>query len=662
MKLSLSFFFLFVSFQLLSQQSKDSISTLQILDEVILKVTRLPSKNLRTPIATSIVNTAENALLKPQLSLNESLISVPGLFAQNAYNYNQDLRVSIRGFGARSAFGIRGVKLVLDGIPETTPDGQGQIDNVLVGLIDRIEVLRGPSASLYGNAAGGVIYINTLTSIKDKIRINYTAGSFGLNLAQALINLNRQEKKALLAVNYSQSLGYREHSGFRQLQTNYKSLKTINKDHQLLWQVNFTHSPLAYDSGGITQEQLIANPRAARDANIKYNSREAIDHFKTGWQLTSKLNNAVLNNHFYTAFRNFKGFLPFQSGGLSTFKRYYWGLGSTYQRNFDRSQLQFGFSLDQQIDDRKRYDNLEGIQGELQSKQEERYSNSALYITAIHQLGPLSFHSGLRSDYISLGILGNTQKKTYLVANPSLGIHFPFGKQSGLYTTYSKSFETPTLSELSNDPNGSLGFNANLKPNKAQNMELGFKYQGSNSQFEIALFTIQSTDELLAYSIADYPGRTFYANAGKTKRKGLELSIFKNWGNFKFQQSYTYSDFRFNTSEAQHQLPGIPKHNFFNKLTQRIAQSIQLSLSSVYWGELYANNSNSVRVNDQFYSNLSMSKSYQLSNGKLDLKLGINNLWNSDYYDNIRVNAWGGRYYEPAPERSLYVGVQWGIN
>jgi iron complex outermembrane receptor protein len=132
---------LFFNLCLFAQQKQDSIVPLQQLDEVVLKVTKIPTKNLRAPLAASLVLSSKNALLEPQLSINESLISVPGLFAQNAFNYNQDLRVSIRGFGARSAFGIRGVKLIVDGIPETTPDGQGQIDNILVGLIDRIEVL-----------------------------------------------------------------------------------------------------------------------------------------------------------------------------------------------------------------------------------------------------------------------------------------------------------------------------------------------------------------------------------------------------------------------------------------------------------------------------------------------------------------------------------------
>jgi iron complex outermembrane receptor protein len=243
MKLHLKFLFFFTSLTLFAQQKNDSIIQIQALDEVVLKATRLSEQSIRSPLAVSLIISSRNALLEPQLSINESLISVPGLFAQNAYNFNQDLRVSIRGFGARSAFGIRGVKLIVDGIPETTPDGQGQIDNLLVGLIDRIEVIRGPSASFYGNASGGVIYMSTLEEINEKVRLNYTTGSYGLHIAQALVSMSKNNNKALLALSHSRSDGYRDHSAFSQFQSNYKSVRTINKKNKLLWQVNYTHGP-----------------------------------------------------------------------------------------------------------------------------------------------------------------------------------------------------------------------------------------------------------------------------------------------------------------------------------------------------------------------------------------------------------------------------------
>lgn len=647
---------LFFNLCLFAQQKQDSIVPLQQLDEVVLKVTKIPTKNLRAPLAASLVFSSKNALLEPQLSINESLISVPGLFAQNAFNYNQDLRVSIRGFGARSAFGIRGVKLIVDGIPETTPDGQGQIDNILVGLIDRIEVLRGPSASLYGNASGGVIHINTLDEIAEKVRINFTSGSYGLTLSQALVNLSKNNSKSILAINHSQSNGYRVHSSFNQFQTNYKSIKTISDSHKLLWQINYTHSPNADDSGGLTLDQVIENPMAAREANINYDSREAIDHIKTGLQLSSKLKSAIMSNHFYAAHRNFIGYLPFKSGGVSAFKRFYWGLGSSINRSTKKGAYQMGWSHDRQVDHRKRYDNLNGSKGDLQEQQDEHYSNTALYMSSQTNRGNWSIQSGIRADHIALSFT-KKEKQSYSALSPSLGLHFKLDSESGLYTRYSESFQTPTLSELSNDPNGSLGFNTELEPTKAKNIELGFKHKSQNSQFEIALFSIRSKGDLVAYSIENYPGRTFYNNAGNTKRTGIEFSYLKSWKNFRLQQSYSYSDFRFDTTDNHQYLPGIPRHNFYNRITQDFSNGIQLALSSVFWGTLYATSSNSVEIKSQFYSHLSMSKSFD----RIDIKMGVNNVLNNDYYDNIRVNAFGGRYYEPAPKRNLYIGLSWKL-
>ena len=645
-----------------AQQLKDSIPT-QALDEVVLNVARIASKSLNLPMAASLILSSKNALLEPQLSINESLISVPGLFAQNAYNYNQDLRVSIRGFGARASFGIRGVKLIVDGIPETTPDGQGQIDNLIVGLIDQIEILRGPAAALYGNASGGVIYLNTLDTIQEQFRVNLSGGSYGLRLAQALINLNNKEDKtALLAVNYIQSDSYRDHAGFGQLQTNYKSKRTLTKQHQLLWQINYTNSPKAFDPGGITLEQVTEAPTAAWDANISYDARESIHHIKTGWQLKSTLKNGVMNNRLYVANRIFEGFLPFKSGGVSAFNRLYWGLGTSYQTSLNTTELEMGWSHDRQLDQRERFDNLNGIKGALQEQQDEQYTNTALYLTAHKNLGHWSVQSGLRVDHIGIRLKESSQHQNYVVLNPSLALGFQAGAHAAFYTRYSESFETPSLSELSADPNGSLGFNPELNPNKAQNYELGFKFQHSKSLLEIALFAIQSSDELISYTLEEYPGRSFYKNAGGTNRKGVEVSFNHQWGNFKLQQSYTFSDFKLSNTATGTYLPGIPKHNGYNRMSQEFSNGIELALTTVYWGSLYANSTNSIPIKDQYFSNFSLSKRFNFTNDVFAIKIGINNLTNADYFDNIRVNAWGGRYYEPAPKRNFYLGAQWSLN
>ena len=171
---------LFLSIENIRAQNTSQTSTIT-LEEVSLSASKFDTPRSVLPFSLSVINLKDVQALHQQLSLQEYLGAVPGLFSLNANNYAQDLRISIRGFGARAAFGIRGIKIIVDGIPETTPDGQGQLDNLPLGLLQNIEVLRGPSASLYGNASGGVLSLNTVDRLEgESVRFRSTLGAFGL--------------------------------------------------------------------------------------------------------------------------------------------------------------------------------------------------------------------------------------------------------------------------------------------------------------------------------------------------------------------------------------------------------------------------------------------------------------------------------------------------
>src|ERR687894_1983736 len=130
-------------------------------DAVVVTATRAPRPSLEVPASVERIYGDEIREGRPQVNLSESLGRVPGITVQNRQNYAQDLQISSRGFGARSTFGVRGIRLIADGIPATMPDGQGQAATFALGSAERIEVLRGPFSSLYGNAAGGVILVDT---------------------------------------------------------------------------------------------------------------------------------------------------------------------------------------------------------------------------------------------------------------------------------------------------------------------------------------------------------------------------------------------------------------------------------------------------------------------------------------------------------------------
>ena len=229
------------------------------LQEVALKAPRTQTDQSILPISFSTKDLTSFQYIYQQLSLQEYLGSVPGLFTQNANNYAQDLRISLRGFGARSAFGIRGVKIIVDGIPETTPDGQGQLDNLPLGLLKSFEVLRGPSASLYGNASGGVIYLNTLDSIEDKLaQFKVIFGAFGFQSYQLNTSLKNEKTFALIHANRILTDGYRQNSGFEQNLFNLKVKHQFTTQSNMQIQLNYTNSPIAKDAGGLTMEDTEA--------------------------------------------------------------------------------------------------------------------------------------------------------------------------------------------------------------------------------------------------------------------------------------------------------------------------------------------------------------------------------------------------------------------
>ena len=317
-----------------------------------------------------------------QLSLQEYLVAVPGLFTQNANNYAQDLRISLRGFGARAAFGIRGIKLIVDGIPETTPDGQGQLDNLPLGLLSSVEVLRGPSASLYGNASGGVLYLNTLDQLENEtIQLQSRLGAYGFQSYQLNTSLKGEKTVALLHINRTKTDGFRQNSGFEQTLFNIKINHRLSSKSKLQLQLNYTDSPRAEDAGGITLEDTEADWSQARQRNVAYDTYESVNQFKSGlrWQQDWGDQWNLDTYGFYT-FRDFYGKLPFENGGIIDLTRNYYGFGSRLNYIQDKHRWQIGIETAQQADQRDRYLNLNGAQGSLSFSQLESFGSFGIYI------------------------------------------------------------------------------------------------------------------------------------------------------------------------------------------------------------------------------------------------------------------------------------------
>ena len=641
-------------------QNQSALATIT-LSEVALQAPKTETPRNQLPFSLSVQSVDEFQKIYQQLSLQEYLVAVPGLFTQNANNYAQDLRISLRGFGARAAFGIRGIKLIVDGIPETTPDGQGQLDNLPLGLLSSVEVLRGPSASLYGNASGGVLYLNTLDQLENEtIQLQSRLGAYGFQSYQLNTSLKGKKTVALLHINRTKTDGFRQNSGFEQTLFNTKIKHRLSSKSKLQLQLNYTDSPRAEDAGGITLEDTEADWSQARQRNVAYDTYESVNQFKSGlrWQQDWGDQWNLDTYGFYT-FRDFYGKLPFENGGIIDLTRNYFGFGSRLNYIQDKHRWQIGIETAQQADQRDRYLNLNGAQGSLSFSQLESFGSFGIYILDEVRWEKVLLRTSLRYDDLRLGADSVSEDQTYQVLNPSVGLSYEVAPQQRLFANFSSSFETPALSELSANPSGAEGLNLELEPARALNYELGWKGLWAKTRMEANVFFIESTNEILPYELEAFPGRAFYRNAGATQRWGVEVFGSYQWEQWELQASMTQAQYRFtenNTSEGN-TLPGIPNSQFFLQLGYTSLQNWQFQLTGEHIGSLYADTANAVQIEAFQKVRLQGGKTIALGNLELNLFAGINNLFDVRYFDNIRLNAFGGRYYEPAPGRNAFFGL-----
>jgi iron complex outermembrane receptor protein len=672
------YFIIICSINNISAQ-KDSLGPIA-LEPVTLKVSRISESIEKLPFSISKIEFEQRQDIYQQLSFNEYLLGIPGLFALNANNYSQDLRVSIRGFGARSAFGIRGIKILVDGIPETTPDGQGQIDNLNLSIIKSLEIIRGPSSSLYGNASGGVISISTIEDFNENfIKAGFTFGTYNMQQYQFAVGLKGKRTNYIFHGNRITTEGYRVQSGFENYNFNFKMKHWFTPLSEINLLVNYTDSPLAKDSGGLNLEEVNNDRRQARQRNIDFNTEETIRQFKIGANFTHQVHRIILNSYSFYSFRDFYGLLPFEDGGIVDLERNYAGNASslTFRHNIanNTNKVQIGYDLAIQKDNRLRFNNLEGNKGDRSFDQKESFSSFGFFIVDHFSSGDFLLSGGIRYDRNHLKAKdkfltdGDGSDDISLHSlNPSIGLNYSLNNQHHLFANFSTSFETPALSELSANPSGEGGFNIALEPQKARNIEIGYKIKSGSLLAEIVLFHIKTDNDLVPYELEDFPDRTFFRNAGSTKRSGIEFFYSQALlRNINLKASYTYSDFSYDDYETSsgnfndNKLPGIPKHLATISFDYLNKSGLNARLQSRFVGKLFTNDSNSVSDDNYSVVNLNIGYKIKTDHAIISPFIGINNMFNTKYNDNIRINAFGGRFYEPAPGLNIFGGVRFQI-
>ena len=659
--------FLLVPFFVFSNL-QDSIQIVD-LENVVVKSTRINTNQKQAPLSVTLKSFSKDKNFSSQSSFSDFIKNTPGVFTTSSNNFSQDMRISIRGFGARSAFGIRGIKLIVDGIPETTPDGQSQLDNLPLGLISNIEILRGPNANLYGNSSGGVISINTLTNPNDKFY--RTSGIFGAYQYQSIQRTRVLDwKNSNLIIHYDKrrSNGYRDQSNYKTSILNLKYINQLDQSNKIVWQINYTDSPYAYDPGGLKLSEVEDNRRQARKNNIDYDTYERVKHLKTGISWNYKKNdNSFFDSYFFYQQRDFYSKLPFNFGGIISIDRNYYGLGTKFTRNknLENRNNTFVMGVDHlsQSDDRKRFKNNFGLKGDRTLSQMENFDTTGIYLVSQTNFNSgLLLRYGIRYDINSIGIDSNNKVNLDKI-NPSLGISYSINSSDNIFFSFGTSFETPTLNELSNNPDGS-GFNKDLKSNNAVNYEIGWRKSLSNIAFEAVAYITNSDNEILPYEIELFPGKNFYRNVGSTLRQGIEISSSVSFKGGLFNLNYTLSKNRFKDfildgdDLSENLIPGIPSQMIDLELLLKLSRGRTLILTNRLIGERYADNLNETLVSSYNIFNVKYSKEIFKQS---QFSLGVNNLFNEEFYDNIRINAFGKRYYEPAPKRNFYFGINFSF-
>jgi iron complex outermembrane receptor protein len=644
------------------------------LDEIVVSATRRESSVRDVARSISLIDKDRIQVGTQQIGLDESLAGVPGLYMQNRYNFAQDLRISLRGFGARSSFGIRGIKVFVDGIPETLPDGQAGVDSIDIGSAESIEVLRGPASSLYGNASGGVISITSELGAADPyIEGRVAGGEYGFRQLQLKSAGEWGRTDYLFNVSRTKLDGYRDHSNAEGSVFNSKLGVPLGENDRLVFSLNLTDQPVADDPGGINAAQAAAAPQSARDVNVSFDSGESLEQQRFGIIYERDRPNGSLTLRNYYAWREFSNKLPFTGGGAVDLDRFFYGVGGqyTFGNAEDRLNLTVGVDFDKQDDDRKRFDNNDGTLGAMVFDQNETVDSKGIYLQGVYDLNDdWSLHAGLRYDEISYDVTDyytvdgdDSGTLDFDETSPSLAINYR--TEAGvLFASYSFSFETPTTTELAN-PDASGGFNPALNPQTADNYEIGYKHSAGDLYWELALFTIDLEDELIPFELAAFPGRTFYSNAGSSSRDGIEAAVAWQFDNgWNVDASYTWSDFKFDdfiddndNDFSGNQLPGLPEHFGYLGISYAGDSGLSATLEGIYSGDLVANNANTAQVSSYTVANFRLAREFLSGPWLIRPYFGVNNIFDETYNSNIRINAFGARYYEPAPDRNFYAGV-----
>ena len=616
--------------------------------------------------------------------LEDALRAVPGVQIHNRFNLAQGERVAVRGFGPRAQFGVRGVRVLVDGIPATRPDGQTTLDHVDLAWLGRVEALRGPGASLYGNAAGGVLHLRTRPPPGRSVvgRLRLLSGSHGLDNVQGALS------GTLGDVGYHVGGSRLTYDGFRANPVTGDGVygtaerRVLNAIVTAPWGRGSVRLVLngvdldAENPGSLSKELLSQGDRQAFRFNVLRKTRKDVRQGQVGVIWTGALRSLDAEVAGWALHRSLDNPIPSRVIDLN---RRGGGFRALARRSVTTPlgvlALGGGVELELQRDDRKNFVNEDGTPGARTLDQQERVRSLGFFLQGRLTLTEsLAGTAGLRYDRFRFEATDrrvggddpdDSGGRSMDAISPSVGFVLSPLPRLELFANVATSFETPTTTELVNRPSGGGGFNPALEPQKAWTLEGGLRGRaGDHWTFEATAFRTNLRDQLVPFEVADEPGRTFFRNAGRSRHKGWELAVDgRPHEAISLRAAYTRVDGRFVTfvgEEGDHsgnRIPGLAPHR------ADVALAWESALAFFEVRGLYQDD---VPVDD---ANLSSSPAWFVADVRAGLArlslgatpvspfVGISNVFDRTYNASVVVNAFGSRYFEPGPGRTFHAGV-----
>jgi iron complex outermembrane receptor protein len=665
-------------------------------EPVTVSATRQETRVFDAPAAVGVVGPDVITVAGPQVNLSESLDRVAGIAVLNRNNYAQDLQVSIRGFGARSSFGLRGIRLIVDGIPLTTPDGQGQGSSIALTSAGRIEVLRGPLALLYGNAAGGVIQVFTKNGAPEPTLIGSVAfGSFGMDREDLQFLTTSGPHALTFDLWRFHTDGYRDHSSATREIANFKWVWQVSDRTRLATVFNDFDQPWADDPLGLTRAQWQQDPKQVQPIAIQNNTGKSVRQPQIGTVLDHAFDDATtLNARVYYGERRLDNALgiplaaqtpPTSAGAIVSFDRDYAGTGFTLAHRFragDDTTLRVlaGATYDQMHDDRQGYLDVNGNPGALKRNEDDYVHNVDGLLQATADFGErwsaiagvraTHVHFQVKDHFIAPGNGDDSGTLDYRGTNPVAGVTWHAMPRLNVYANIGRGFETPTFTEIAYSNTGS-GINTGLKASTSRHAELGAKWRDERQSLDAAIYEIHTNDELIVDQ--NVGGRSTYRNGGDTTRRGLELQHVGQWTDeWRTQLAVTMLRARFDDTfpsgsgtaavpvNAGNRIPGTPERLAFAELAYAPRwgwMGLNFGAEVIYYGKLWVDDINSDSTSPATVLNLRAGLRYRAGAFELEPLVRVDNVTDRKYVGSVIVNEANRRFFEPALPRNWMVGI-----